>query len=127
MYTRLLENTALKQINKRKCLTLVGPRQSGKTTLCKKLFPGYKYISFESPDTRGQFEYDPRGFLSGIKGDAILDGVQKVPELLSYLQEINNAGDEFAKPAGIRALGKTYREDMGILWLMKLAQGTLGQ
>ena len=88
MYTRLLENTALKQINKRKCLTLVGPRQSGKTTLCKKLFPGYKYISFESPDTRGQFEYDPRGFLSGIKGDAILDGVQKVPELLSYLQEI---------------------------------------
>jgi len=88
MYKRQLEIHIIELIKQYRCLTLVGPRQSGKTTLCKKMFPQYQYFSFESPDTRDMFEYDPRGFLAGIKENAIFDEVQKVPKLLSYLQEI---------------------------------------
>ena len=87
MYTRHLEKLIIRLIKQYRCITLVGPRQSGKTTLSKKLFPQYEYFSFESPDTQDQFEYDPRGFLEGISGSAIFDEVQKVPKLLSYLQE----------------------------------------
>lgn len=88
MYTRHLEKLIARLIQKYRCITLVGPRQSGKTTLCKKLFPTFEYFSFESPDIQDLFEYDPRGFLEGISGSAVFDEVQKVPELLSYLQEI---------------------------------------
>jgi len=88
MYKRHLEEHIKNLVNHYRCITLVGPRQSGKTTLSKKLFPDYEYFSFESPDTQDMFEYDPRGFFQGIKGCAIFDEVQKVPKLLSYLQEI---------------------------------------
>ena len=87
MYKRHLEEKISKLIQQYDCITLVGPRQSGKTTLCRKLFPDYQYFSFESPDVLDIFDYDPRGFLSGIKQNAIFDEVQKVPKLLSYLQE----------------------------------------
>ena len=88
MYKRHLEEKISKLIQQYECITLVGPRQSGKTTLCRKLFPDYQYFSFESPDVLDIFDYDPRGFLNGIKQNAIFDEVQKVPKLLSYLQEI---------------------------------------
>ncbi len=88
MYKRHLEEK-INTLNKRyRCITLVGPRQSGKTTLCRKLFPNYQYFSFESPDILDIFDSDPRGFLNGITQNAIFDEVQKVPKLLSYLQEI---------------------------------------
>lgn len=68
-------------------VTLTGPRQSGKTTLCKKLFPDKKYFSLEDPDTRAFSLSDPRGFLNSIEdGGAILDEIQRAPDLLSYLQ-----------------------------------------
>jgi len=88
MYKRNLEEYILEVSKKYKCITLVGPRQSGKTTLSKKLFSNFEYFSFESPDIRDIFEEDPRGFLSGIKKSVIFDEVQRVPDLLSYLQEI---------------------------------------
>ena len=88
MYKRHLEKYIKSIIEKYRCITLVGPRQSGKTTLSKKLFPEYEYFSFESPDTQDIFEYDPRGFFKNIQGNAIFDEVQKIPDLLSYLQEI---------------------------------------
>jgi len=88
MYKRQLE-VKIRGLSKRyRCITLVGPRQSGKTTLSRKLFPNYQYFSFESPDILDIFSLDPRGFLKAIKKNAIFDEVQKVPKLLSYLQEI---------------------------------------
>lgn len=68
------------------CVT--GPRQSGKTTLVKKLFPNYHYFSFEDPDHRLLFKNDPKGFLESVKQGAVLDEAQKEPELFSYLQGI---------------------------------------
>jgi predicted AAA+ superfamily ATPase len=69
-------------------LALVGPRQSGKTTLAKALFSSYKYISLENLDFRQQAAEDPRGFLNDHGQYLILDEVQRVPELFPYLQEL---------------------------------------
>jgi predicted AAA+ superfamily ATPase len=97
MYKRIIESIALEHMQKRRCLTLVGPRQSGKTTLCKKIFREFGYFSFESPDTRDLFQYDPRSFLNNIETNTVFDEVQKVPELLSYLQEILDNPDDNRK------------------------------
>ncbi len=69
-------------------LTLLGPRQSGKTTLVLNLFPDYDYRSLEDPDERALAQDDPRGFLAGLGEKAILDEFQRVPELSSYIQGI---------------------------------------
>ncbi|HBW47483.1 TPA: AAA family ATPase [bacterium] len=67
-------------------VTVLGPRQSGKTTLVRMTFPNKTYFSLEDPDVRMVAETDPRGFLGQIEEGGILDEVQRVPELLSYLQ-----------------------------------------
>ena len=67
-------------------LTVTGPRQSGKTTLVRAVFPTHDYVSLENPDDRTFALEDPRGFLNRFEGSVILDEVQHVPELLSYLQ-----------------------------------------
>jgi hypothetical protein len=69
-------------------VTLTGPRQSGKTTLCRMAFPDKPYVNLESPDTREFAHSDPRAFLSSYPEGAILDEIQRVPQLLSYLQPI---------------------------------------
>ncbi|MEK6616456.1 MAG: AAA family ATPase, partial [Bacteroidota bacterium] len=71
-----------------RALAVVGPRQSGKTTLVKMTFPGKPYVSLENPDERMQADSDPRGFLNRFKNGAIIDEAQRVPVLFSYLQQI---------------------------------------
>ena len=65
---------------------VTGPRQSGKTTLCRETFPHLAYINLEAPDEREFAEQDPRGLLARIGAGAILDEIQRVPSFLSYLQ-----------------------------------------
>lgn len=67
-------------------VALIGPRQSGKTTLAKALFPSYTYVSLEDLDQRAFAQQDPRGFLSTYHNHCIIDEIQKVPDLFSYLQ-----------------------------------------
>ncbi len=67
-------------------VTVTGPRQSGKTTLCRAAFPHLAYANLEAPDQRAFAESDPRGFLAQLGEGAIIDEIQHVPELLSYLQ-----------------------------------------
>ena len=67
-------------------VTLTGPRQSGKTTLSRAAFPDLAYANLETPDQRDFAESDPRGFLSQLGDGAIIDEIQRVPSLLSYLQ-----------------------------------------
>lgn len=71
-----------------KAVAVTGPRQSGKTTLVKKVFKEKAYVNLENPDLRQFAREDPRGFLSNYPDGAILDEVQRVPELFSYLQQI---------------------------------------
>jgi len=69
-------------------LTVTGPRQSGKTSLCKKLFPRKKYVSLEDLEERDFALSDPKGFLNRFPEGAILDEIQKAPDLVSYIQGI---------------------------------------
>ncbi|UCC75243.1 MAG: ATP-binding protein [Gemmatimonadota bacterium] len=68
-------------------VAVTGPRQSGKTTLCRAAFPDMPYVSLEPLDVRDYAVSDPRGFLHEHADGAILDEIQRAPELLSYLQE----------------------------------------
>ena len=67
---------------------VVGPRQSGKTTLARAVFDYLPYVSLENPDVREFARTDPRGFLSQYRGGAVFDEVQRAPGILSYLQQI---------------------------------------
>lgn len=75
-------------------ITLTGPRQSGKTTLCRAVFPDHPYTTLEAPDIRALASEDPRGFLAQFPHGAIVDEVQRVPDLLSYLQVIIDSDPE---------------------------------
>lgn len=88
MIPRHLAKHILKYAKQYPLVALVGPRQSGKTTLAKFLFPQHTYLSLENLDLRLQATNDPRGFLKNHGPRLILDEVQRVPELFSYLQEI---------------------------------------
>lgn len=70
-----------------KAVAIIGPRQSGKTTLVKAIFKK-PYVSLEDPDNRRYAVEDPRGFLADYPEGAILDEVQRTPELFSYLQGV---------------------------------------
>lgn len=96
MITRAIEESIRKMSRQYPVILVQGPRQSGKTTLCKALFPDKPYILLEDPDTRLAATEDPRSFLSKYPEGAVLDEVQRVPHLLSYIQGIvdekNNPG-----------------------------------
>lgn len=84
---RLLEQPAHALFDQYPVLTVTGPRQAGKTTLCRRAFPDLGYISLEAPDRRDFATRDPRGFLGAFGKGAILDEIQRAPELVSYIQE----------------------------------------
>jgi len=89
MIQREIKDKLLLLSGKYPVVSLTGPRQSGKTTLLKESFPEYIYTSLEEPDTRVFAESDPRRFLaSGPK--MIIDEVQRIPELFSYIQTITD-------------------------------------
>ncbi|MFN0315986.1 MAG: ATP-binding protein [Burkholderiales bacterium] len=67
-------------------VTLTGPRQSGKTMLAKSVFSNKPYLSLEDPDVRQAALDDPRAFLGRLRDGAVLDEIQRAPELFSYLQ-----------------------------------------
>jgi predicted AAA+ superfamily ATPase len=69
-------------------VTLTGPRQSGKTTLCREVFSGHAYVSLERPDHLAFARDDPRGFLATFPDGVILDEIQRAPELTSWLQPL---------------------------------------
>jgi len=69
-------------------ITLTGPRQSGKTTLLRSVYTDIPYVSLEDIDIRNAASNDPRGFLNNYPGGAVLDEIQRTPELFSYIQGI---------------------------------------
>lgn len=75
-------------------ITLTGPRQSGKSTLLRHLFPGVPYVTLEDPDVKRAAQTDPRAFLAGFADGVIFDEVQRLPELFSYIQGIVDSNPE---------------------------------
>ena len=88
MIERILASKITSLAQKFQAITLTGPRQSGKTTLVRAIFPALPYVSLEDPDIRQIALTDPRGFLSNYPNGAILDEIQNTPELFSYIQRI---------------------------------------
>ena len=86
MIERILKSKLIEMANKYPIVTLTGPRQSGKSTLLRNSFQDYEYVSLEDPDMRLFATDDPRGFLSTYPDKTIIDEVQRVPSLFSYIQ-----------------------------------------
>jgi len=86
MIERVLKTKLLELAKKYPIITITGPRQSGKSTLLKSSFPDYEYVSLEDPDMRLFATDDPRGFLATYSDKTIIDEVQRVPALFSYIQ-----------------------------------------
>ncbi|OGQ33777.1 MAG: AAA family ATPase [Deltaproteobacteria bacterium RIFCSPHIGHO2_12_FULL_43_9] len=86
MYKRVLESTLKADFRKYPIVTVVGPRQSGKTTLVREAFGNFKYTNLEDPAEREFAKSDPRGFLKKYDQSVIIDEIQRVPELTSYIQ-----------------------------------------
>lgn len=88
MIPRLLQSELLTQLREFPIVTVLGPRQAGKTTLVKNSLPGFEYVSLEDPEIRAIAAEDPKGFLSRRQDRVIFDEIQRAPELLGYLQGI---------------------------------------
>lgn len=88
MYHRSIEFELKSLAKKYPIITLIGPRQSGKTTLVRHVFHDKPYVNLEAPDTQEMAQIDPRAFLNRYPEGAIFDEIQRVPQLLSYIQLI---------------------------------------
>lgn len=91
MISRVIEKELILTSSEYPVVTITGPRQAGKTTLARKVFPGYSYINLEHPETRNFAVEDPKGLFDRYPLPIIIDEIQRVPELLSWIQVI---GDE---------------------------------
>lgn len=97
MILREIQQELLSIAKQYKAITIIGPRQSGKTTLVKAVFPNKAYVSLENPDIRSFALEDPKAFLQQYPQGAILDEVQRTPEIFSYIQQILDEKDEVAQ------------------------------
>jgi predicted AAA+ superfamily ATPase len=112
---------------------LTGPRQSGKSTLLKRILPDYQYTNLEENDMRAFASEDPRGFLNELGSHAIIDEAQYVPELFSYIQSIVDDKNEqgmFILSGSqnfllLKRISQSLAGRVGILSLLPLSLGEL--
>ena len=110
-------------------VTITGPRQSGKTTLIRHLFPHHSYQNFETGDVRDLALADPKAFVSSERGPMILDEVQKLPQLLEYVQvEVDRNPDKGRfiltgshQPELAQAVSETLAGRTGVAELLPLS------
>ncbi|MDF1759380.1 MAG: ATP-binding protein [Coxiellaceae bacterium] len=116
-------------------VAVMGPRQSGKTTLVRTQCEGYPYISLEDPDIRAIAVEDPRALLNQYPDRLIIDEIQYAPQLLSYIQTITDERDEEGiyiltgsqQPEIHQAISQSLAGRVGLLELLPLSQGELRQ
>ena len=88
MINRFAKKKVIEMAQKFPVLVFTGPRQSGKTTLCKIAFPTYRYVSLENPDMLYFATSDPKGFLKVYDKYVIIDEAQNAPQIFSYIQQL---------------------------------------
>ena len=88
MIYRTITQELLTLTNEYPIVTILGPRQAGKTTVAQEGLPSYAYSNLESPETRELAQNDPKAYLAQFPSKAIIDEIQRVPKLLSYIQVI---------------------------------------
>jgi len=86
MLDRALQPTLKRLVKHFPVVAVIGPRQSGKTTLVRKIFSEHAYVSLEDPSERAFALEDPKGFLKRFEQGAIFDEAQRWPDLFSHLQ-----------------------------------------
>lgn len=86
MYDRFLRSKIAETLQNYQVVSLLGPRQSGKTTLAKMVGENFDYYNLEDLSFRSRLIEDPKGFFSHLKNDVIIDEVQEWPDVLSYIQ-----------------------------------------
>lgn len=114
-------------------VAVTGPRQSGKTTLVQACFPGKPYVSLEDPDVREGALTDPRRFLAQYPAGAIVDEVQRAPELMDYLQAVVDRDRAMgawvltgSQQLGLRSqISQTLAGRVGLLELLPFTLGEL--
>jgi predicted AAA+ superfamily ATPase len=134
MITRTLQRRLCQQAKKYPVVAVTGPRQSGKTTLVKMTFPDRPYVSLEDPDTRSLAVDDPRGFIEGLDAGSVIDEVQRVPDLISYMQTLvdrDKAPGRFIVTGSNQFLlakhvSQSLAGRISILKLLPLTMGELG-
>jgi uncharacterized protein len=94
MYPRDLQAEVIRLATQYPVVTITGPRQSGKTTLCQAAFPDYVYVNLEELSIREFAKQDPKGFLAQYNRKIILDEIQRAPDLPSYLQPLIDKTNE---------------------------------
>ncbi|MFH1379972.1 MAG: ATP-binding protein [bacterium] len=120
MITRDIAKQVLRLSKKYPVTAIMGPRQSGKTTLTRMIFPNKAYASLEDLETREFAQKDPRAFLSHYSKGCIIDEVQRVPSLLSYIQTYV---DKYPKKTGLFILTGSQN----ILMLEGISQSLAGR
>jgi predicted AAA+ superfamily ATPase len=114
---------------------LTGPRQSGKSTLLRHLYSGYRYVNLEEKDICDFALGDPRGFLNDFGGRLIIDEAQQAPELFSYIQArvdrqnqpgmyILSGSQNFVM---LRSISQSLAGRVGILSLLPFSLGELAK
>src|SRR5512143_1256598 len=103
-FARTMTPVARERARQYPVVTVTGPRQAGKTTLCRGAFPNLPYVNLERPDHRDFALADPAGFMARHAGGAVIDEVQRAPELLSWVQA---AVDEKGRPGQFVLRGST--------------------
>lgn len=135
MIDRQLKSELTKQLKEFPIVTILGPRQAGKTTLARTSLPDFHYVSLEDPDTLAIAIEDPRGFLQRYSSKVIFDEIQRAPHLLSYLQGmVDEAGrnGEFVLTGSHQlqlreAIGQSLAGRTGLLNLLPLSIAELKQ
>lgn len=119
MIPRAITPTLRRAVSRYPVVTLTGPRQSGKTTLVRRVFPKHAYVSLEAPDERQFALEDPRGFLAQFTKPVVLDEAQRAPDLFSYIQTVV---DERNRPGQFILTGS-----QNFLLMAKISQSLAGR
>jgi len=119
MFKRLINKELLLSAKMFPVITITGPRQSGKTTVTQEVFKNYPYFTLEDPDTKALALSDPRSFISTFRNGVILDEIQNVPDLFSYIQGLS---DKYNKPGMFILTGS-----QNFLLLEKISQTLAGR
>ncbi len=133
MIPRLLAEYLVRDARFYPVVALTGPRQSGKTTLARSSFPSHTYVSLEDPDVRSFAREDPRGFLARLPGPVVIDEVQRVPDLPSYIQsavDLDPAAGRFVLTGSqnlllMEKISQTLAGRCGILHLLPFSRAEL--
>ena len=129
MIPRLLEKELLIQLREFPIVTVLGPRQAGKTKLTRAALPHFEYVTLEDPETLAIAKEDPKGFLKRHPHEVIFDEIQRAPHLLSYLQGIVDEGGRNGQfvltgshQLGLReAVSQSLAGRTGMLFLLPLS------